>query len=454
MKIQWSWRISVLAVLVLVALGTNSPGQMPYGQPYGAPPQMVYSPAAASFAHDPGMVAQAMPYAVPASHYYGGPQTMSAMPADGYEQPTYGGGAASEDTGEYLLHDGYRHGPLGKYLASVLGMLAPYSETGCCAPHWFDIHAEAVFLRRDDDAQFRELVRLGPLGDAVITTSDLAFDTLDPSLRITGTWQTGPGSNLEFTYFGLNDYSEKVEARSSADLLYAVFDNFSLDANGVPVAANEIEQFHQAEYQRVKLDSDFDSLELNYRRRWMGPTCLVQGSWLIGVRYFDLQDRLTFYSFADRDVNLPPGEDSGGDALYDLRTRNYMTGAQLGGDMWLCLTPGLRLGIDGKAGLFGNNVKVNTALDGHDPYDNFVAFIAPEALGNDKVTFIGEMSLLLTYQINHNFTFRGGYQMMWLEGVATALDNFNPDITQRIPMMADGGSLFYNGFTVGAEWMW
>lgn len=448
MKIQWNWRISLLTVLALAAWGTNSSGQMPYGNPYGMGPQMVYSPGAMPPGYAPMMAAPAMPDAVPVSHYYGGPPTMSVSDAEGCE------GGDCEGTSEYLLHDGYRRGPLGSHLASVLSVLAPYSETGCCAPHWFDVHAEAVFLRRDDDAAFREFVRLGPLGDPLITSNDLSFDTLDPSLRITGTWQTGPGSNLEFTYFGLNESSEKKEVRSADDLLYAAFDNFSLDNNGVPVPDSEIEQFHRAEYQRVKLDSDFDSLELNYRRRWMGPTCLVQGSWLLGVRYFELQDRLRFFSFADRDSVLPPGEDSGGDGLYDLRTRNFMTGAQLGGDMWLCLLPGLRLGLDGKGGIYGNNVKVNTTIDGHDPYDNYIAFISPEALGNDKVSFIGELSLLLTYQLTHSITFRGGYQMVWVEGVATALDNFNPDITQRIPTMADGGSLFYDGFTVGGEWMW
>jgi hypothetical protein len=227
-----------------------------------------------------------------------------------------------------------------------------------------------------------------------------------------------------------------------------------LDENGFPDPAAQIEQVHQAQYQRVKLDSDFDSLELNYRRRWMGPTCLVQGSWLIGVRYFELQDRLQFYSFADRDLELPPGEESGGEALYDLKTRNYLTGAQLGGDVWVCLLPGLRLGLDGKAGLYGNNVKVNTVMAGRDIYDNYIAFIAPEALGNDKVSLIGELQFLLTYQLSHNLTLRGGYEMLFVEGVAIALDNFNPDLTERVPRMADGGSLFYDGFTVGAEWMW
>ena len=266
------------------------------------------------------------------------------------------------------------------------------------------------------------------LGDAVITSNDLALDSLDPSLRITGTWQTGPGSNLEFTYFGLNESSEQAEAYSADDLLYAAFDNFSLDDNGFPDPDADIEQVHQAQYQRVNLDSDFDSLELNYRRRWMGPTCLVQGSWLVGVRYFTLEDKLQFYSFADRDLEPPPGEESGGEAWYDLKTRNYMTGAQLGGDVWMCLLPGLRLGLDGKAGLYGNNVKVDTTMYGYDIYDDFIeSYISPEALGNDKVSFIGELQFLMTYQVSHNFTLRGGYQMLFVEGVAIALDNFNPD---------------------------
>jgi hypothetical protein len=131
-----------------------------------------------------------------------------------------------------------------------------------------------------------------------------------------------------------------------------------------------------------------------------------------------------------------------------------MTGAQLGGDAWLCLLPGLRLGLDGKFGIYGNNVKVNTAMTGEDIYDNFIAFIPPEALNNDKVSFIGELQLLLTYQISHNLTLRGGYEMMWVDGVAIAMDNFNPTITGRVPTMSDGAELFYDGFTVGAEYMW
>jgi len=471
MKIQWACRVSVLAVLALVVLQTESQGQMNYGQPYGVPPQVVYGPPGGAFAYGPGPVAPAWPYLAPAAYNGGG---LQAAESTGQSDPSAERDEAADEGGsEYLFESasssrgcglgcgpGCGHG--GSPLAGLASWLMPYSETGCCAPHWFDVHAEAVFLRRDDDAPFRELTRVTAVGDAVISSENLEFRTLDPSLRITGVYQTGPGSNLEFTYFGLNESSEEASADRADDSLYAAFDNFSLNEFGVPVPANEIEQLHQAEYQQVNLDSDFDSLELNFRRRWMGPTCLVQGSWVIGVRYFDLSDQMRFYSRAQRDLDDPQGpgqEETGGEAWYNLKTRNYMTGAQLGGDVWVCLLPGLRMGLDAKAGIYGNNVKVNTFMEGVDPFDpdpdnQYRVFIGPERLGNDKVSFIGELQFLLTYQLSHNFTLRGGYQMMFVEGVAIAMDNFNPMITERVPFVDDGGSLFYDGFTIGAEWMW
>ena len=127
MKIQWPWRISVLAVLALVAFQTESYGQMPYGQPYAVPPQMVYSPSGAGFVYGPGMVPPAGPYAVPATYYNGDPQAM--LP--GSDQPVYStsadgecAGGCDEGCGEYLLGDGHRITPLGRHLAAVLGLLA------------------------------------------------------------------------------------------------------------------------------------------------------------------------------------------------------------------------------------------------------------------------------------------------------------------------------------------
>jgi hypothetical protein len=134
-----------------------------------------------------------------------------------------------------------------------------------------------------------------------------------------------------------------------------------------------------------------------------------------------------------------------------------MTGAQLGGDTWLCVLPGLNVGIDGKLGIYGNNASQRTSIYSIDLEDDFIGILPTEKISNDRVTFIGELNLMVTYRLNHKLTLRGGYNLMFIDGVATAMNNFNPDIpqlTERTPFVSNKGDLFYDGFSIGAEYMW
>ena len=68
------------------------------------------------------------------------------------------------------------------------------------------------------------------------------------------------------------------------------------------------------------------------------------------------------------------------------------------------------------------------------------------------------MSLNVAYRVNHKLTLRAGYELVFIEGAALALENFNPDVPlfgiTRTASFSDGGTLFYDGFTIGGEWMW
>jgi hypothetical protein len=69
--------------------------------------------------------------------------------------------------------------------------------------------------------------------------------------------------------------------------------------------------------------------------------------------------------------------------------------------------------------------------------------------------------LLLTYRLNYNWTVRGGYQFLFVDGVALGPENFNPEApaildpaSTRSPFLNDNGNVFYHGWTIGAEFMW
>jgi hypothetical protein len=439
---RFRW-IAVVASLLFAAAMGDLKAQTGIGQSFSFAPQPVAYGAAPGYAVAPAAVPSGAGFSFVSPASYAGGDGM-------YSQgPMAMDGSGSCDCDECAgTGSGLRRGHrLGQGIRSILALLAPYGEGGCCAPHWFDIHAEAVFLNLDNDGRFVEFSR-DSSNNSVITSRDLQFSD-EPGMRITGAYQTGPGSNLEFTYLGLFDYGKTKTVTGNEDLL-SVFSDFV--GQNPPVV---LEQFDLANLHQVLHSHNFDSFELNYRRRWLGPTCAIQGSWLVGIRYARVHEKIRWFSDVDR---IEDDEQVGGQGYYNLDATNYMTGAQIGGDTWLCLLPGLNVGIDGKFGLFGNNASQRTSILSFDPFTNFTGEVLPvEKVSNDKVTFIGELSLLMTYRLNHKFTLRGGYQMVFIEGVATAMNNFNPDLPQlttRTPFLSDGARLFYDGFSIGAEYMW
>jgi hypothetical protein len=334
-------------------------------------------------------------------------------------------------------------------LGHLLGWLAPYAGGGCCQPRWFDVEAAAVWLSLERHNTPYIVFSRDTSGVDRITSSDLGPGDR-AGLRVTIAHQVGPGSNLEFSYFGLFDYQTQAEANGEGNL-NSIFSDFT---NLNPPFG--LEQFDLANYHSVWLSNDIDSMELNYRRRWQGPNCLFQGSWLVGARYVQVKDNLTWLSVVpSSDPDAPAGE-RGGEGHYSVTGANYMPGGQVGGDIWVCMLPGFSIGAEIKAALLGNNAQQKTIMSSWDPVNQFQGII-DEGVKHSKVAFVGDVSLMATWRLTPQWTLRGGYHMMFVEGVATALENFNPDVpalTTRTPFLADGGSLFYHGFSVGAEWMW
>ena len=214
----------------------------------------------------------------------------------------------------------------------------------------------------------------------------------------------------------------------------------------------------QANFVSIDYESSFDSFEVNFRQRWMAPNCRYQGSWVCGVRHFILDEK--FRLFTSSSVNGINGDPlNPAQARFDVDTTNNLTGFQLGGDMWICVLPGLRLGGEIKAGVYGNHMNANTTIGVNN--GNIPTFT--ERVSINDVAFIGQADLTATYRINYNWTARIGYQFLFVDGVALAGENFNtlppalfvpPPGATRVPTINDNGNVFYHGWTAGLEFMW
>lgn len=484
MKMQWAW---VLPVLTILTLGGNAWGQG-YPQGYAQPAGGNAAPGYQQGAPPPGYA----PMYDPSVMMYAPPGSMPGGPPPGYGQPQYGGPPGYGQQVGYMQAEGgptpaplpgsepgvldpmpgptdYQGGPYeggpsnaedfgvdcpycggagcdrcsGHHglLGDVLGIIGPYPDGGCGAVRWYDFSLDYMYLKRDNIGRTTNFTSQGIAGPIVLSTDDLAFNE-SSSFRFTGLFQVGPGSSAEFVYYGLFFYESTVSVTDPNGNLFSAFSDFgTLPFNGFAETDN-------SDLQTVRYTSKFDNFEANFRQRWVAPSARYQGSWLIGARYFKLDEQLSLFTNSTT---------NNASAFYDTDIFNSLTGMQVGGDIWFCLLPGLRLGGEAKAGVYGNHAGQNTSIS------TFSGALFQENGDSEDVAFVGDATLMATYRLNYQWTAKLGYHFLYVDGVALATENFNPTPpalffpppgVNRTVSMNDNGNVFYHGFMAGLEFMW
>ena len=175
--------------------------------------------------------------------------------------------------------------------------------------------------------------------------------------------------------------------------------------------------------------------ELNWRRR-----CNECVTWIAGFRWIELGDYIGLRQTS-------PVSNS----IYQVDTDNHMYGFQLGANAELINCQG-RFHIDGRfrAGVFYNNADQQTnapILAGLSP----TPFVTGVQAADNNTAFAGEIGLQAVYEINCRLSVTGGYQLLWLDGVALAPDQI-PVTSMLAPGSAaldTGGTVLFHGATVG-----
>ncbi len=339
-------------------------------------------------------------------------------------------------------------------LCSLTGLiLTPYGEGGVAAQRWFDLSAEAMVLSRSKGAGARNFSSLGqsPINasDFVLSSDQVDLDGYRPGLSLLGNIQVGPGSNVEVGYFGLNKWSDSATVTSAAPgNLFSFFSDYGTNPS------NGFDDPDRSLAHTLLYESSLHSGEVNLRRRWAEPSGFLQGSFLAGIRYFQLGEQLTFSASGTNDntsdFNQPRF------FRYNVDTKNQLTGFQLGADLWLNLIPGVKVGSELKGGIFGNHATQDTQI-----VANSLQAFESEHASDGRTAYLVQLSNQAVYRLTYHWTLRGSYQLIYVDNVALGPENVNdeppglfiPNSTRTTRVNTDG-EIFYTGYTAGAEYTW
>ena len=338
-------------------------------------------------------------------------------------------------------------------LLGALAALKPYSEAGLCAQRWYDLSVEAMFLGNNAGSIGGGVTSQGVGGPIVLASDDTGLQDLEGGVRLSAAFILGPGGNLEGTYIGGHDWGGTSSVQDPNGNLFSFISDFgALPVGATPAGFDDTDR---STSQTVSTSARFNSAELNYRRRTVGPYCRFQGSWLVGLRYLQFDNGQNYQAVG--------GPTTGGGFFNsDSSTENDFFGAQLGGDLWWNIVPGVSMGMGAK-GAWGQNDRSSTAqiISNSSGIPAFsVGTVLPFEEIDRDTTVMGEFELKSIYRLNHDWTFRSSYYLVALDNAAQA--GFN---TAQLIDIANGAavenistrqidSVVIQGFSFGAEYTW
>ena len=432
-----------------VPVGAAPLDGMPMMGPEGYPPGMMGPGMMGPEGYPPGMMGPGMmgPEGCPPGMM--GPGMMGPCPECG--------GPFADCVRSHV--DRWGRNPFGLFaglrgcLAGLPSLLGPYGEGGIASQRWFDASLEVIGLNRTTGGSNFAVSSLGAnSGNFVLGTDMVAPDSMQAGLAAQINVQVGPGSNLEFVYFGLGQDEGSAVARSASANLFSFVSNFgTLPAGGFDDSDRSL--IHTLDYR-----SELHNGEISIRRRWSEPVGYFQGSFLTGVRYLDLDEGSRFT--ADGLNNNGAANNGPRFFDYNVATRNSLVGWQVGADLWYNFLPGIKMGVEFKTGIYNNRSQQDTSIFANSLPSFGIPEIREYALDN-RAAYITQLTPQLVYRLNHSIAFRTSYQVLWIDNVALASDNFNstpPSLflpgSNRLAAINNSSDIVYQGITAGVEFTW
>ncbi len=293
----------------------------------------------------------------------------------------------------------------------------------CCAPCFrrtITGRLSGVYLKREEPDSVPLIVDTA--GATLFDAEQFDFEE-EPGVDGTVIYQLNPCWGVEGRYLWMEEWeaSEPVNIPVAPALI-----------NTAPpsVASDTASLFYTSELRTA---------ELSLRR-----TVVPGANIMAGFRYVEFDESLRM------DLAL-----AGVPATAAFNTTNNLYGFQVGGDA-LIIRHCRRLRVDGfaKAGVYWNEAEANTAFTGPG------AVLGP-AFGSaedERAAFLYEAGVFAGYNVTRHLAVRVGYQVMFLDNVATASSQVSstgilaqPPGTPIPTLVSAGDGIFIHGYTAGFE---
>ncbi|TVS18140.1 MAG: hypothetical protein EA424_11490 [Planctomycetaceae bacterium] len=306
------------------------------------------------------------------------------------------------------------------------------------------IASRNVEVIRDSDGAVVDEIVTYPR-EAVLGTNDFN-NNFEPGFRVTLGRALGDWYRIEGSYFGTHNWSDRAQVRYREPIEGGVDGNMlsPLSNFGNPGGLPGLFTLTEDEWNPqpgldfnmnadIRFQSRLDSAELNLRRRVrtaVDRQVRAETSCLIGLRYMGI-DELFEYKDTNHDVSV--------------KTGNNMFGIQIGALSQFLVVDRGWIDFEIKGVMFFNDAsnRIESSVQ------SFPALTTAQA---DRTAFMGDLSLMFNYQVAPAWTFRLGYNAMWLSGVALASENFLVDVNSLVsgPGALDAsGRVVYHGPTIG-----
>jgi hypothetical protein len=282
---------------------------------------------------------------------------------------------------------------------------------------------------------------------------------------------------VEFSFWGLNGWKDRAQingdrvSNTSFDPAFplvvhgSLYSKFFLGDQGTPLPGFDgVDQqtTYYASYNqnfeingRISPRNREDRLVLHPNGRWRRE-CQpgMYMSYLYGVRFMQVDETFRFHGQGLTET-LDPATGNVVSAIsqtgdYGVVTHNNLLGLQIGADM-IFRECRWSWGVRAKVGPYINfsdqesNITAGTAL-------------APEfsrrlAEAKHEASLIGQVGFEATYKFRPNLMGRAGWDFMWVTGLALAPEQLQ-FTTNPVNKINTNGSIFYQGLSLGLEWLW